>query len=64
MQEPPRKIERKKVFPGVLLVCVAVLLMLVSRENPSPVWKVLWVVLLGIGLFLYLQGRFFSRGGD
>jgi hypothetical protein len=64
MKEPSRNIDRKKVFPGVLFLCVAVLLMLMGKENASPLWQVVWVSLLGLGLFLYLWGRFYSKGGD
>lgn len=64
MKEPSRNIDRKKVFPGVLLLCLGVLLMLMGRENASPIWQVTWLILLGLGLFLYLWGRFFSRGED
>jgi hypothetical protein len=64
MKDPPPNIHRKKVFSGVLFMCVAVLLMLMGRENASPLWQVIWVSLLGLGFFLYLWGRFFSRGGD
>jgi hypothetical protein len=64
MKEPSRNIDRKKVFPGVVFLCAAVLLMLMRRENSSLVWGTIWVGLLGLGLFLYLWGRFFSRGED
>lgn len=64
MKEQPRNIDRKKVFSGVLLLCGAVLLMLLTRESASAVWQVIWVSFLGLGLFLYLWGRFFSRGAE
>lgn len=54
--------DRKKVYTGIGLLCAAVLLMLIGQENPSPIFNILWVILLGVGLFLYLWGRFFSRG--
>ncbi len=62
MAEPSRNIDRKKVYTGVGLLCAAVLLMLVGQESTSRTFQVLWILLLGIGLFFYLWGRFFSRG--
>ncbi len=53
--------DRKKIYAGVVLLCAAALLMLIGQDIPSPSFRVLWVVLLGAGLFLYLWGRFFSR---
>ena len=65
MEKPTRKkIDRKKIFSGVFFICLAVLLMLLGEEHPSPTLRGIWVSLLGLGLFLYLWGRFFSRGGD
>ena len=61
MAEPSRNIDRKKVYTGVGMLCAAVLLMLVGQESTSPVFQVLWILLLGIGLLFYLWGRFFSR---
>ncbi len=60
--EPSRKIDRRKVFIGVGLICAAVLLMLFGDENTSRVYHVVWIVLLGAGLIFYLMGRFFPRG--
>jgi hypothetical protein len=62
MKDTSRNIDRKKVYTGVVFLCAAVLLMLIGQENPSPIFKILWVILLGAGLLLYLWGRFFSRG--
>ena len=65
MEEPSRKkIDRKKVFSGVFFICLAVLLMLLGEKHALPTLQGIWVSLLGLGLFLYLWGRFFSRGGD
>ena len=64
MKEPSPNIDRKKVFSGVFFLCVAVFLMLMGREDASPLWQVIWVSLLGLGLLLYLWGRYFSRAGD
>ena len=61
MEETPRKIDRKKVYTGVALLCGAVLVMLVAEESSSLVFRISWVILLGIGLLFYLWGRFFSR---
>jgi hypothetical protein len=61
-EKPSRNIDRKKVYTGVLMMCVAVLLMLIGQENPSLVFQVGWIILLGIGILFYLWGRFFSRG--
>ena len=60
--EPSRKIDRRKVFIGVGLICAAVLLMLFGDESASKVYGAAWIVLLGAGLIFYLMGRFFSRG--
>ena len=62
MENIPRNIDRKKVYTGVVLICAAVLLMLIGQKNPSPFLQIFWVILLGVGLLLYLWGRFFSRG--
>jgi hypothetical protein len=62
MKDTSRNIDRKKVYTGVVFLCAAVLLMLIGQENPSPIFNILWVILLGVGLLLYLWGRFFSRG--
>jgi hypothetical protein len=62
MKDTSRNIDRKKVYTGVVFLCAAVLLMLIGQENPLPIFKILWVILLGVGLLLYLWGRFFSRG--
>jgi hypothetical protein len=61
MREPSRKINRQRVFTGVILLCVGMLMMLMGQESASPVFKTIWVGLLGLGLFFYLWGRFFSR---
>ena len=62
MVEPNRHIDRKKVYTGVAILCVAVLLMLMGQENRSLIFQIFWILLLGIGLLFYLWGRFFSRG--
>jgi len=64
MKEPSPNIDRKKVFSGVFFLCVAVFLMLLGTENASLLWQVIWVCLLGLGLFLYLWGKYFSRAVD
>jgi hypothetical protein len=64
MKTPSRKIDRKKIFAGVFFICLAVLLMLLGEEHASPTFQAIWVSLLGWGVFLYLWGRFFSRGED
>ena len=64
MEEPQRNIDRKKIFSGVFFICLAVLLMLLGEKHASPILQGIWVSLLGLGLFLYLWGRFFSRDGD
>jgi hypothetical protein len=61
MEGPSRHIDRKKVYIGVVVLCAAVVMMLVGEENPSLVFQVLWILLLGVGLLFYLWGRFFSR---
>ena len=61
MGETTRNIDRKKVYTGVVLICLAVLLMLIGQEIDSPFFQIFWVILLGAGLLLYLWGRFFSR---
>ena len=64
MEKPKRNIDRKKIFSGVFFICLAVLLMFLGEKNASPTLQGIWVSLLGLGVFLYLWGRFFSRGGD
>jgi energy-converting hydrogenase Eha subunit E len=61
MTNPSRKINRQKVFTGVILICAGVLIMLMGQESGSPLVKTLWMGLLGVGVFFYLWGRFFSR---
>jgi len=62
MKDTSRNIDRKKVYVGLVLLCTAVLLMLVGQGNPSLFLRIFWVILLGVGILLYLWGRFFSRG--
>jgi hypothetical protein len=61
MREPSRKINKQKVFTGVILICAGALVMLMGQESASPLYKTIWVGLLGLGIFFYLWGRFFSR---
>jgi len=35
--------------------------MLMGQEISSPLFKTVWMALLGVGIFFYLWGRFFSR---
>lgn len=62
MSRDSRNIDRSKTYVGVFLVCLSVLMMWGRGENPSLFWEVVRILLLGIGLLLYLWGRFFSRG--
>ncbi len=52
---------RKRVYAGVVLLCVAVLVMVIGQNDCSPVFQVGGIVLFGGGLLFYLWGRFFSR---
>ncbi len=61
MPEASRKINKPKVLTGVILICAGVLIMLMGEESASPFLKTLWVGLLGVGIFFYIWGRFFSR---
>jgi len=61
MPEGSRKINKQKVFTGVILICAGVLMMFLGEESASPVIKMVWVGLFGLGIFFYLWGRFFSR---
>jgi hypothetical protein len=61
MQELSRKIDRQKVFTGVILLCTGAILMLLGQEISSPLFKTIWMTLLAVGIFFYLWGRFFSR---
>jgi hypothetical protein len=61
MQELSRKIDRQKVFTGVILLCTGAILMLLGQEISSPLFKTIWMALLAVGIFFYLWGRFFSR---
>jgi hypothetical protein len=62
MEQPSRNIDRRKIYTGVVMICVAVLLMLIGQESAPLVLQVVWILLLGVGLLFYLWGRFFSRG--
>jgi hypothetical protein len=62
MEQPSRNIDRRKIYTGVVMICVAVLLMLIGQESALLVLQVVWILLLGVGLLFYLWGRFFSRG--
>ena len=61
MQELSRKINRQKVFTGVILLCTGAILMLLGQGISSPLFKTVWMTLLAVGIFFYLWGRFFSR---
>ena len=61
MQELSRRIDRQKVFTGVILLCTGAVLMLLGQEISSPFFKTAWMTLLAVGVFFYLWGRFFSR---
>ena len=59
-----RNIDRKKVYIGVFFLCVAAVIMLAEGENSPEGFRVLWMLLFGVGVFFYLWGRFFSRGPE
>lgn len=61
MQERYRKIDRQKLFVGVILICAGALLMILGQGISSPLFKTVWMALLAVGIFFYLWGRFFSR---
>ena len=61
MQELSRKINRQKLFAGVILICTGALLMILGQRISSPLFKTVWMALLALGIFFYLWGRFFSR---
>jgi len=61
MPELSRKINRQKVFTGVILLCTGAILMVLGQEISSPFFKTVWMALLAVGIFFYLWGRFFSR---
>ncbi len=58
----PRLVDRRKIYLGVLFLCMAALVMLADRGGRYPSLQVVWIFLAGVGLFFYLWGRFFSRG--
>jgi hypothetical protein len=58
-----KNIDKKKALTGVILVCLAVVLMLFEGEGTPFFLKIIRVVLLSIGLGFYVWGRFFSRKG-
>ncbi len=60
MEKSSRKIDRKKIYAGVFFLCLAVLMMLVFQESSSLLARGAWILPLGIGLLLYIWGRFFS----
>jgi hypothetical protein len=64
MYELSHKIDRQKLFTGVILLCIGGLLMILGRGISSPFYKTAWMGLLGVGLFFYLWGRFFSRARE
>ena len=59
-----RKLNRGRIYTGVVLLCTAVLLMFMEKEESPPLRKVVWISLFALGIFFYLWGRFFSRGED
>ena len=61
MQELSRKIDRQKLFAGVILICTGAILMILGQQISSPFFKAVWMALLAVGVFFYLWGRFFSR---
>ncbi len=56
-----RRADRKRIYIGVFLICVSVLLMVFGEDVESRIFQVFWVILLGLGILFYLWGRFFSR---
>jgi hypothetical protein len=58
----PSKIDRKKIYIGVFFLCAGILVML--AESSSPIFRAIWMLLLGVGIVLYVWGRFFSRGPE
>jgi hypothetical protein len=60
----PSKIDRKKVYIGVFFLCVAAGIMLAEGEDSPEGFRILWMLLSGVGVFFYLWGRFFSRGPE
>ncbi len=56
------RVDRKRIYIGVFLICVSVLLMIFGEEVESRIFQVFWIILLGMGVLFYLWGRFFSRG--
>jgi len=61
MREFSSKIDRQKLFAGVILICTGALLMILGQQISSPFFKAIWMALLAVGVFFYLWGRFFSR---
>ncbi len=61
MREFSRKIDRQKLFAGVILICTGALLMILGQQISSLLFKAVWMALLAVGVFFYLWGRFFSR---
>lgn len=55
------RLDRKRIYIGVFLICVSVLLMIFGEEAESRIFQASWVILLGVGILFYLWGRFFSR---
>ncbi len=62
MQISARNTDKKKAIIGVVLVCLAVLMMLFEGESTPFFMKIIRVVVLAAGLGFYVWGRFFSRG--
>jgi hypothetical protein len=62
MDPTSRRIDLPKVYTGVFLICLAAIIMVAKSEDPSPLWQAIRFIFMGVGIFLYLWGRLFSRG--
>ncbi len=61
MSKNRANINRQRVFSGVIILCGSVLLMIVKNKDISLTWQLIWLLFFGLGIYLYIWGRFFSK---
>jgi hypothetical protein len=61
MSKNRANINRPRVFSGVIILCGSVLLMIIKNKDISLTWQLIWLLFFGLGIYLYIWGRFFSK---
>jgi hypothetical protein len=61
MKKLPPHLDRNKIYAGVFFLCIGVIFMITGGEEASTVRNMVWIPFFGLGLMLFLWGRFFGR---